>query len=584
MFELFDAYRKENTQSAHDYCDVDFLLRFWRENKGQYLMPLFGDKLILEREVEYQKSMDELRSDMYDLLRDQYSFRRAFIRLMNEHIVNEQSDDRDIVLNAIEESLDNSANMVDNTLTLGCRRVMNERRGWYDYEDIKSFTFEFDNGRKVQVQQGMKITRAMTQLCKQIGLEQDWEKFRIRHSQVLNQKKLKGTLCLSIHPLDYATASDNENGWSSCMSWRENGCYRMGTVEMMNSPMVVCAYLKSEKAHMTICEADDWNSKKWRAWIIVNKDVILCNRHYPYHQENFAIQCIDWMKELVGAAYGWKYEETHTDFYQYRRDTERCVDFYTNYMYNDLGDDDIIGCFREGSKMINLPGFINISGPAECMVCGEEIPYEVQSADSLMCRECDGHKICACCDTEMDEDCAYEGPDGNFYCEECYNERFCECENCGSVEDRDDIVDVVFPISKEVVDQWVQKHGKKDEDGCYYIPSGDPGYSLWRYLRWGRDQTDEVHMCSTCAEQKSITYMMLPYGEEIRVPDPSRHTMESAFSICRPESWHWANILNDVAWADEDDKASGELVKEFWKAQWDAFQKAFFNKGEDTAE
>ena len=38
---LFDAYRKQNTEPNHDdYCDVEFLLRLWRENKGQYLRPL----------------------------------------------------------------------------------------------------------------------------------------------------------------------------------------------------------------------------------------------------------------------------------------------------------------------------------------------------------------------------------------------------------------------------------------------------------------------------------------------------------------------------------------------------------------
>ena len=73
----------------------------------------------------------------------------------------------------------------------------------------------------------------------------EWEEIRLAHSQIFNTNKMTGTLCLSIHPLDYATASDNDNGWSSCMSWRDDGCYRMGTVEMMNSPMVICAYFAS---------------------------------------------------------------------------------------------------------------------------------------------------------------------------------------------------------------------------------------------------------------------------------------------------------------------------------------------------
>ena len=41
--------------------------------------------------------------------------------------------------------------------------------------------------------------------------------------------------------------SDNNSGWESCMSWRNNGCYRRGTVEMMNSPYVIVAYLMLEE-------------------------------------------------------------------------------------------------------------------------------------------------------------------------------------------------------------------------------------------------------------------------------------------------------------------------------------------------
>ena len=51
------------------------------------------------------------------------------------------------------------------------------------------------------------------------------EEFRIKHSQILNQKELVGNINLSIHPMDFWTLSDNDCGWSSCMSWMENDCY-----------------------------------------------------------------------------------------------------------------------------------------------------------------------------------------------------------------------------------------------------------------------------------------------------------------------------------------------------------------------
>ena len=81
--------------------------------------------------------------------------------------------------------------------------------------------------------------------------------------------------------------STNDYNWNSCMDWTGSGEYRRGTVEMMNSPMVICAYLKSDVQQMHF-NGYEWPSKKWRAWIVVNKDAILCNRNYPYTNDNLA--------------------------------------------------------------------------------------------------------------------------------------------------------------------------------------------------------------------------------------------------------------------------------------------------------
>lgn len=574
MFKLFDAYRKQNTEPNHDkYCDVDFLLRFWRENKGQYLRPLFGDSLILEKEVEYARGQEQLRDDMYQMIRKQYNFTQCFVTAMREHAVMEQDKMFHTVVDAIEGCLRNSDNMVNNNLYLGYTEYFTDTGRW-DYKDIKSYTFVFDNGVKIQLQNGMKITRAMTQLCAQIGLSDEWEQVRIAHSQVLNQKKLKGTLCLSIHPLDYATASDNENGWSSCMSWREEGCYRMGTVEMMNSPMVICAYLKSEKAHMSILDDSDWNSKKWRAWIIVTKDVIICNRHYPYHQEHFAIKAIEWVRELVGKAYGWEYDDIHTDFVDYsHRIAEIPVEFRTNYMYNDIGGDDVIGCFKVGATVRNMPGYINFSGPAECMVCGEEIPYETQEADTLMCSGCRTFATCYECGCELDEDQCWTGPDGHVYCEECYNEYFRECDECGCIEDRENISEITIPIYKEAFNKWMAENGFDEGD----TPNRDhPAYNTWYHLRWSLDGTSgSNNMCSSCAERHHVTEISHRYGD-ICVPDPHYNDMKAAYDMVNPDDWHWATHVDQISWVDDDDRERAKLTRRFYEINWEVFLKRNF--------
>ena len=571
MMKLFDAYRKQNTEpQSENYCDVDFLLRFWRENKAQYLAPLFGDKLILEKEVEYARGREQLREDMYQMVRSQFSFMDQFNSAMRDCAMNEHDREFNIVVDNIGSSLRNSENLVDNKLYLGYTEYENDRGRW-DYKDIKSYTFTFEDGAKVQLQMGMKITRAMTQLCAHIGLSEQWEQFRIKHSQVLNQKNLKGTLCLSIHPLDYATASDNDNGWSSCMSWRENGCYRLGTVEMMNSPMVICAYLKSDKQHMTIHDGEswqEWNSKKWRAWIIVTKDVIICNRHYPYHQENFAIKAIEWVRDLVGKAYGWEYDDIHTDFIQYEHDVEIPIEFRTNYMYNDIGGDDVIGCFKKSATMRNMPGYINFSGPAECMCCGAEIYPEHQDADTLLCNNCNVFCTCEECGCELDEDQCYTGPDGYTYCEECYNEIFRECEQCGAVENRDNCMEITIPVYKEAFEKWVKETFNTDDPD--YVPSRThPAYRAWYHQHWNVGHTSgSVWVCETCAQR--LNTVTIPYrNEEITMPDPNKHDMKSAFDLANPDDWHWASHIDEISWVDDEDRASAAHTMKLYKILWD---------------
>ena len=102
---------------------------------------------------------------------------------------------------------------------------------------------------------------AMAQLNGQ-SLE-EFEDFRIKHSRILSEKEFIGRLSLSIHPLDFMTMSDNDSDWSSCMSWRTCGSYRRGTVEMMNSPCVVVAYLSASKP-MVLDRGSHfkWNIKK----------------------------------------------------------------------------------------------------------------------------------------------------------------------------------------------------------------------------------------------------------------------------------------------------------------------------------
>ena len=62
---------------------------------------------------------------------------------------------------------------------------------------------------------GCKIMKILRKLAILVDSEALFESNRLRQSQIMNDARIKATLCLSIHPIDYLTASLNENNWRS---------------------------------------------------------------------------------------------------------------------------------------------------------------------------------------------------------------------------------------------------------------------------------------------------------------------------------------------------------------------------------
>ena len=570
-FSQFDAYRRANTENRgdHEYCDVEHLLRFWRDAKSQILMPMFGDKLILERSFEYNRSTDELQRQMSDMVDEHREFIDKFTRTLHVQAGNpdlwDSFDEKGQVCRYLGSCFNR---LIENVVSLPDVRRND------DWVYLKQYTLELANGNHVNIQNGQKITRMLGQLCKALGLADEWEKFRIAHSLVLNQKKIKGTLCLSIHPLDYATASDNENGWSSCMSWQEHGCYRMGTVEMMNSPVVICSYVKSDKAQMEI-DGRPWNSKKWRAWVIVTKDAICTNRQYPYHSDEIATEVIEWVKELCGKTYGWQYDaQVHTDFYGYMEDVMgdgNHIEYQTNYMYNDMGDTDILGVLRADHK--GLPGRIMFSGKAECMICGMEILPDTQGADVLECTECFSEYTCYHCGSELNEDEVYYDPDGNAMCYDCW------CEHCSTCTDCDDTVwsdyayHIQFPTYSKRARAWMKKH--PDSNVTEYFD-----HRGWNRLEdaYGTDNT----ICDNCLRRRGWSDLVYSVDweddDKLTKERYGEYTVLDPTKVNKDEYLDWCGVPYFTKAKNQGTNRYNRMTAEdakdwidFWYDQYDAF-------------
>ena len=197
----------------------EYLLKEWKRCKEPFF-PVFGSNLEITKEIEVGTSVDQMVRD-YENDRDLAS--RVW-RLRNEleEFFGKPNDDY-WFFNRI---LDCSTDLIKNRFS----------------HETQTLVY---NGKKYTMAKGGSIQKFLGKIVKATENEDLWaqyEQIRIDISKISNQKRLKGILHLSINPMAYVTMSDNTTGWSSCMSWANCGCYRQGTVEMLNSENVFLYY------------------------------------------------------------------------------------------------------------------------------------------------------------------------------------------------------------------------------------------------------------------------------------------------------------------------------------------------------
>ena len=104
-------------------------------------------------------------------------------------------------------------------------------------------------------------------------------------SRLIQEDRVEGYLCFSVHPLDYLSMSDNTYNWHSCHSLK--GEFRAGNLSYMQDPCTIVCYLRSEIAENKIPNFPEdilWNSKKWRMVLYMSEDhrMIFAGRQYPF--------------------------------------------------------------------------------------------------------------------------------------------------------------------------------------------------------------------------------------------------------------------------------------------------------------
>ena len=429
-----------NARSKSPITDTRYLLRFWNQSKEE-LFKLLNNNFIIEKPVKFSKSIEELVEEFSNNCPEEIA--NAFQKIIHYYYdlydwdLRESKKPEQYNCRYYIDTLVNNYTLMENA----CFKRENS-----------VIKLVLPNDEEIMVQPGTKPMRIIKKLFAAMGFEDSlYEKLRLYQSQILNQKFLSGTLCLSIHPLDFMTMSDNNEDWSSCMSWDDNGCYRIGTVEMMNSPYIVVAYLKSDKNSYRIHSDFKWNSKKWRCLYIVDKNIITSIKGYPYDNPSLLAAAGEWLVELANKNLDGQFYNNKIAEYEYSRLDGIELNFSTNGMYNDFGCTSHWGILRDGIKEERNGIGINYSGTTECMCCGAEFECESEEEGTLVCYECEGHCRCDECGCHIDEEYSYSDPNGEgSYCESCHSNLFIEDSLLNELHYRNDITEV-FVIPNETI-------------------------------------------------------------------------------------------------------------------------------------
>ena len=480
MLDLYRQWYSFHTDGSGNkpVAPIKEVLGEW-ERSNQDLYKLLGENLIITKDFSYEKGHDEIYNELYDIF-DKYSSRRE-TRLRREGwkfienfkawvertypthsryywentVLTEQQLEENRINKPIKGKLQELIlldTLADNTYT------------------GETFSVVLANGKEYSICNGCKPMRVLAKIADSYGIE-GFEDFRICHSQVHNKKKTYGQLSLSIHPLDYWTMSDNDCDWDSCMNWRDYGGYRQGTVEMMNSPCVVIAYMNAETP-MNISGDLTWSNKKWRSLFIVDRGLIINVKDYPYKNEFLDQEILKWLRDLAKENLGWeytteepvKYESLATYTNQFAEDKrEFKISFTANCMYVDISsgsnnymflgkelDPSVIDCYSEGHPYL----YFNYSGASQCVHCGA-VTDAFNDESCLCCNDCENWARCDECGEVIYDGDSYTVGDMHL-CESCYNNIVVCCDECHEefIENCDkeplNLVKIVLPNDEEL--------------------------------------------------------------------------------------------------------------------------------------
>ena len=177
------------------------------------------------------------------------------------------------------------------------------------FENVVKEEFVYHN---IKVPKGMKIIRAFKYFCEDKDILNEIQSIA---SMMIQNDKVSGILCMSVHPLDFLSVSENAHNWRSCHAL--DGEYRAGNLNYMADSSTVICYLKStHKAQLPNFPEDvKWNSKKWRMLLFFDNyyNTMMAGRQYPFIENSLLL----YIRKEVENMFSGKFSGWFDNYHEY---------------------------------------------------------------------------------------------------------------------------------------------------------------------------------------------------------------------------------------------------------------------------
>ena len=332
------------------------------------------------------------------------------------------------------------------------------------------------------IKKGTKLVKAFRNF---IENEKSLTDIQNEASRIIQEDKIEGTLCLSVHPLDFLSLSENTYNWRSCHSL--DGEYRAGNLSYMMDKHTIVCYLKgADDINLQAFHPDvKWNSKKWRVLLYISEDwnMLFAGRQYPFESKTGMdivlkdlLPAVNMCKERRSGYMKWEWTDWNGTLFS-NCELTNGIKVVFNSPYVPIGDQLLplnqVFAVGDGAKNYNdvlhsscykpiysfkysahywddnyyggLPAthpnstLFNIGGFTYCLRCGVE--ECLTGADTMLCEDCElkyGHSdnemftYCDSCGRRIYTDDSYAVGDESW-CQDCFDKYAHKCECCGEI-------------------------------------------------------------------------------------------------------------------------------------------------------